>query len=259
MPTRWILPIVLALPLPAGARAEAARVACAISLKEAVTEVAAAFKAEGRGEVQFTFGSSGQLQAQIEYGAPLDAFISAAHEQVDQLVEAKRAEGASKHVVASNSLVLVVPASAQAAPTSLKALADARVKRVAVGEPKTVPAGRYAEQALHAAGVDETLKGRLVYGANVRQVLDYVERGEVDAGVVYATDARESRERVRVASRIDPRLHDPVEYPAVLILDSRRRKAAGAFLDYLGTEKARDILTSHGFTTPARQSQRPRE
>jgi molybdate transport system substrate-binding protein len=256
MPTRSILLAVLGLLVPISARAETVRVACAISLKEAMTEVAAAYKADGRGDVQFTFGSSGQLQAQIEYGAPLDAFVSASHEQVDQLVQAKRADGTTKRVVAGNALVVIVPAAAKAAPGSVKDLADARYRRVAVGEPKTVPAGKYATQALHAAGLDEALKG-LVYGANVRQVLDYVERGEVDAGIVYATDAQESRDRVRVAARVDPKSHDPIEYPAVLILDSRRRKAAGDFLDYLTTEKARDVLTSHGFTTPA--PRRPRE
>jgi molybdate transport system substrate-binding protein len=257
MLSRSILLVVLGLLLPAAARAETARVACAISLKEAMTEIAAAYKAEGRGDVQFTFGSSGQLQAQIEYGAPLDTFISAAHEQVDQLVEAKRVDGATKRVVAGNELVVIVPAAAKAVPGSVKDLADARYRRVAVGEPKTVPAGKYATQSLHAAGLDEALKGRLVYGANVRQVLDYVERGEVDAGIVYATDAQESRARVRVAARVDAKSHDPIEYPAVLILDSRRRQSAGDFLDYLATEKARSILTSHGFTTPAHQ--RPRE
>jgi molybdate transport system substrate-binding protein len=259
MPMRWFLLVALGLFLPPVARAETVRVACAISLKEAMTEVAAAYKAEGRGEVQFTFGSSGQLQAQIEYGAPLDLFISAAHEQVDQLIEAKRADRLSKRLVAGNELVLIVPAATKSAPASIKDLSNASYRRVAVGEPKSVPAGKYAMQLLHAAGLDETLKGRLVYGANVRQVLDYVERGEVDAGIVYATDAQESRDRVRVAARADPKSHDPIEYPAVLIVDSSRRKDAVDFLDYLQTRKARDILASHGFTTPAPQPQRPRE
>src|SRR3712207_8641976 len=98
MPLRPILLLALCLAPGSRAWAEEVRVACAISLKEAVTEVAQAYMAEGRGDVRFTFGSSGQLQAQIEYGAPIDAFISAAHAQVDALVEAKRADASSKRV-----------------------------------------------------------------------------------------------------------------------------------------------------------------
>lgn len=251
MTLRWIL--LLALCLAPGARswAEEVRVACAISLKEAVTEVAQAYKAEGRGEVRLTFGSSGQLQAQIEYGAPIDAFISAAHVQVAALVEAKRGDATSKRLVAGNRLVLVVPADAKSPPSSFHDLADARHRRVAVGEPRSVPAGQYAMQALRSMKLADALHGRLIHGANVRQVLDYVERGEVDAGIVYATDAHESGDRVRVVARVDPTTHDPIEYPAVIVSDSRRRQAAVAFLDYLGTEKARALLARRGFTTPA--------
>jgi molybdate transport system substrate-binding protein len=253
MSRRLMALLGLCLLLPGAVRAETARVAVAISLKEAVTEIAAAYKAEGRGDVEFTFGSSGQLQAQIEYGAPIDAFISAAHAQVDGLVKAKRADPDSKRVVAGNRLVLIVPAGAKSPPATFKDLAGARVRRVAVGEPKTVPAGQYAMQALEAMGLRDAVKGRLVHGANVRQVLDYVERGEVDAGIVYATDAQESGERVRVVERADPKTHDAVEYPAVLVSNSRRREAARGFLEYLKGEKARAILAGKGFEVPARE------
>jgi molybdate transport system substrate-binding protein len=250
MALRWLVLTVLTVLWPVAASAEAVRVAAAISLKEAMTDVAAAYKAEGKGEVEFTFGSSGQLQAQIEYGAPVDLFISAAHKQVDELVAAKVADGSTKRVVAGNRLVLIVPAGAKSAPARFADLSDPKQRRVAVGEPKSVPAGQYAAQALKSLGLLDSLKGRLVYGANVRQVLDYVERGEVDAGIVYATDAIESGDRVRVAARAEPKAHDPIEYPAVIVSNSRRRKAAGDFLDYLQSEEAREILARKGFTAP---------
>jgi molybdate transport system substrate-binding protein len=248
--------MVLTAVWPAATFAEAVRVAAAISLKEAMTEVAAAYKAEGRGEVEFTFGSSGQLQAQVEYGAPLDVFVSAAHKQVDELVTAKLADGSTKRVVAGSHLVLVVSADAKLVPSKFADLSDPKYRRVAVGEPKSVPAGQYAAQALKALDLLDSLRGRLVYGANVRQVLDYVERGEVDAGIVYATDAKESGDRVRVVARADAKTHDPIEYPAVIILGSRRRKAADDFLDYLTSDKARETLARKGFTPP---SPAPRE
>ena len=255
MPTRLVLLIVTCLAATV-ARAEEVRVACAISLKEAVTEIAEAYKANGRSDVRFTFGSSGQLAAQIEYGAPVDAFISAAHAQVDALAKAGRVDEASKQIVAGNRLVLVVPADAKSPPSGFKELSDARVKRVAVGEPKSVPAGQYGMQALRSMHLADALKDRIVHGANVRQVLDYVERGEVDAGIVYATDAKESGDRVRVVEGADPKSHDPIEYPAVVVRDSRRGRAARDFLDYLAGDKARSVLTRRGFTTPPA---RPRE
>ena len=256
MPIRPTLLLALSFLCAGVSRAEPVRVAAAISLKEALTEVAAAYKAEGRGEVEFTFGSSGQLQAQIEYGAPLDAFVSAAHRHVDELVEAKHADGASKRVVAGNRLVLITGAGAEAPPSGFNDLADPRHRRVAVGEPKTVPAGQYAAQTLAALKLTEALKGRVVYGANVRQVLDYVERGEVSAGIVYATDALESGDRVRVVESAPPDTHDPIEYPAVLLSGNRRREPAAAFLEYLTAEKARAVLTRRGFTTPKRDQSR---
>ena len=248
---RLAVTLALCLLAAAPAPAEPVRVAAAVSLKEALNEVAAAYRKEGRGDVTFTFGASGHLQAQIEYGAPIDAFISAGHKQIDELARAGRAEAGSKRVVAGNRLVLVVPAGAQDPPTGLAGLADTRVRRLAVGEPKTVPAGQYAMQALAAAGVKDALKGRIVQGANVRQVLDYVERGEVDAGIVYATDAGASGENVRVVETIPLKLHDPIEYPAAVVTDSRRRGAARAFLDYLSTPAARDLLTRRGFAVPS--------
>jgi molybdate transport system substrate-binding protein len=246
--TRCAMILMLCLLMPPAASAEPVRVAAAVSLNEAVTEVAEAYQKDGRGNVTVSFGSSGQLQAQIEYGAPVDVFISAAHKQIDELAKAGRVDGKTKRIVASNRLVLIVPAGAKTPPKNLGEVADPRVRRVAVGEPRTVPAGQYAMQALENLGLNDALKGRLVHGANVRQVLDYVERGEVDAGIVYATDAREAGGGVRVVETVDPKCYDAIEYPAVLISDSRRREAARDFLDYLATPRARDILARRGFT-----------
>jgi molybdate transport system substrate-binding protein len=127
---------------------------------------------------------------------------------------------------------------------------------VAVGEPKTVPAGQHAAQVLRSLKLDEAMKGRLIYGANVRQVLEYVERGEVDAGIVYATDAREAGERVRVVATAEAGAHEPIQYPAVVLADSPRRAGARAFLDYLAAEKAREIFARRGFTDPTARRER---
>jgi molybdate transport system substrate-binding protein len=169
-----VLVFVLGFLLPILAAAETIAVAAAISLKTRMADVAKAYKADTGDDVEFTFGSSGQLMAQIKNGAPVDAFVSAAVKQVGDLAKDKLVDDATRRVVAKNVLVLIVPADAKAPPSSFAELTDERVKRVAVGEPRTVPAGQYAAQALKAMKVDDKLAGCAVYGSNVRQVLDYV-------------------------------------------------------------------------------------
>jgi molybdate transport system substrate-binding protein len=230
--------------------ADAITVGAAASMKEALTEVAAAYKADTGGEVDLTFGSSGQLMAQIKNGAPIDLFISAAVKQVDELAKEKLVDGGSVRNVASNELVLIVPAGAKAAPASFKDLADSAHKRIATGDPKTVPAGEYAAQALETLKLTGAVGDRLVYGASVRQVLDYVERGEVAAGIVYRTDALQSGDKVKVVDRADPITHAPIVYPGVVVTASKKAAAARQFLDYLVGAKARKILAAKGFGPP---------
>jgi molybdate transport system substrate-binding protein len=247
----WLLGALLYVIAGGACRADTITVGVAISFKEAVGEIAAAYKADTGESVEFTFGSSGQLMAQIRNGAPIDAFISAADKQVDDLLKEKLVDPASRRVVAGNLLVLIVPANAKSAPRDFSELADAKWKRVAIGEPRTVPAGQYAMQALRAAKVADALGERLIYGSNVRQVLDYVERGEVDAGVVYATDAKQAGEKARVVATADTAWHEPIVYPAVIVAASKKAGAARRFLDYLAGEKARKVLEGKGFIPDA--------
>jgi molybdate transport system substrate-binding protein len=196
--------------------------------------------------------------AQVGNGAPIDAFISAADKQVDALIEKGHLDKATRRVVAGNRLVLIVPADAKSAPALFKDLADAKHRRVAVGEPKTVPAGQCATQVLEKLGVADALAGRLVYGANVRQVLDYVTRGEVAAGIVYATDAKAAGDdKVRVVATADPEMHDPIVYPAAVVTKSGKRQAAARFLDFLGGDTARQILEDRGFLVVEKPKQPP--
>lgn len=230
--------------------AETVRVAAAISMKEAVTDIAKAYEAETGDKVTLTFGSSGQLAAQLKAGAPIDVFISAATAQLDDLDKAGLVDAATRRDVAGNSIVLIVPADGKVPLADFAALADAGIKRLAIGEPKTVPAGQYAQQTLNKLGLSQRLAGRLIFGANVRQVLSYVERGEVSAGIVYATDARESGAKVRVIATADPATHDPIRYPAAVTKTSKSPVAAKRFLDSFGGEKAKAVLAAKGFTLP---------
>jgi molybdate transport system substrate-binding protein len=233
------------------ARAEAITVSAAISLKEAVTEIAEKYEQKSGDHVDFNFGASGTLESQIAQDAPVDAFISAADKQVNDLIKSGKADPASRHVIVTNAIVLIVPVDAANPPADFAGLTTASVKKIAVGEPKSVPAGQYAMQTLKVLKLADALAGKLVFGANVRQVLDYVEHGEVDAGIVYATDAKQAGDRVKVVATADASTHESIEYPAVVITGAKHATAAARFIDFLATDQAKAIFVAHGFTLPA--------
>lgn len=247
---------LLLLTSGAGARCEQITVSAAISLKEAIAQAAAEFEKASGDHVQLVFGSSGQLAAQIENGAPVDLFISAAQKQVDDLKTAGLLAGRAR-VIARNSLVLIAPADAASTPRDFKDLAAKDVVKVAIGDPKTVPAGQYAMQTLEALHLREPLTPRLVYGLNVRQVLDYVERSEVSAGIVYGTDARQAGDKVKVVATADPAWHAPIVYPAAVVKGSAHAAAAERFVDYLRGEKGQAALIHHGFAAAELPTTRP--
>ncbi len=246
--TAIFITILLCLLTTTIAHADTISVSVAISLKEAVTEIAKAYEEKTGDKVEFTFGSSGQLLAQIKAGQAADIFISAAQKQADDLAKDGLVLEGSKRIIAGNSLVLIVPQAQKNPVSDWKGLAKPEVKRIALGEPKTVPAGQYGTQVLKSLELTDAVKDKIVYGANVRQVLTYVEMGEVDAGVVYLTDARESGDKVKVIATAAPNTHDPIVYPAVVVKTSKKAETATRFLDFFATEKSKGILTAKGFT-----------
>jgi molybdate transport system substrate-binding protein len=241
---------LLCLCLTMPVMAEQIRVAAAISMKETLADAATEFKAETGNDVQFAFGASGALAAQIKNSKNTDVFVSAADKQMNDLQAEKLIDADTRRVIATNELVLVVPTDSANVPAGFMALADATYKKIAVGEPRTVPAGDYAVQLLHTLKLFDAVKDRLVYGENVRQVLVYVERGEVDAGIVYSTDAKEAGGHVKVAATADPKDHSPINYPAAVIAGSEHAQTAAKFLDFLSSDAGKKILAAHGFIIP---------
>ena len=223
----------------------------AISMKEAVEEVGRTFAASRSGAVlRYNFGASGELAQQIEAGAPVDVFISAAARQMDELEAKGLIEANTRRVFARNVIVVVTPADGAVALTQAADLVHPRVRRIVMGNPKTVPVGQYSEKALRALGLWERLQPKLVLADNVRQALDYVARGEVDAGFVYATDVQLRRGQVREAFRPAEDTYGPVAYPAAVVRDSRQRALARAFVEQLGGGDAQRLLRRLGFGPP---------
>lgn len=234
--------------LLAGCRRDQPRpllVHAAASLSVALPAVAEAWRAQGGPEVSFRFDASSRLARQLEAGAPGDVFISADEAWMDHLAGRSLIAPETRRQLARGRLVVVVPAGANADVT---ALTDLRaLPRVALAG-ESVPAGRYARAALARAGVDKGVVARAVNGDDVRTVLAWVARGEVDAGIVYATDAR-SEPRVRVAVVIPESEHPPIVYPGAVLAAATSPGPARAFLDYcLGAGAA--PLRAAGFEPP---------
>lgn len=239
-----LLAFVLAAPIFASA--QQLTVSAAASLTEAFKEIGARFDAARGSRTRFNFAASGVLIAQIAQGAPVDVFVSADEETVERGVKDKLLDPATRRDFATNSLVLIEPADGSAALAGLSDITGPAVRRIAVGKPASVPAGRYARQALEAAGLWTRIAPRIVYADSVRQALDYVSRGEAEAGFVYRTDALPARDRVRIVAPVPG--HAPIRYPAVIVQDSRQSAAARAFVDYLLGSEAQAILARHGFS-----------
>lgn len=243
----------------ASVRASEITISAAISLKDVLNDVAKDFQKDGTGTIRFNFGSSGQLMGQIKEGAPVDLFISASPKQADELIRDGLADRKSREVVARNMLVLVVPSDAPNDHAGLRfeELANTSIKRIAIGEPRTVPAGDYAMQVLTSLKLLDAVKARLVHGTHVRQVLDYVERGEVDAGVVYLSDAMEAGDKVTIVATAETAWHRPIEYVAVVIKTSAKRDIIDRFLAILSSNPSQKKLAAGGFApaTPATTQQ----
>ncbi len=244
----WGLLVVLLWAGAPVATAQELTLSVAVSMKEAVEEIGRRF-VEGRTGVslRYNFGASGELQKQIEAGAPVDVFMSAAQRQVDELEQAGLLTPSTRRVFASNVLVAIRPADSALDVPGPSDLLDRRVQRIAIGNPKTVPAGQYAEESLRALSLWDRVRPRLVIAENVRQVLEYVARGEVDVGFVYATDAVQRLRRVRLAFPFPDDTHRPIVYPAAVVKATRAPELAQAFVDFLVSPPAQTVLGRLGF------------
>jgi molybdate transport system substrate-binding protein len=243
--------LAVVLLAAAGARAQDVTLSVAVSLKEATAELGRTFMTAHPGvTLLYNFGASGDLQKQIEAGAPVDVFLSAAQQQMDELEKRGLIMAASRRAFARNVLTVIKPADSRVDIMKPADLLEARVGRIVVGNPKSVPAGQYAEESLRALGLWDRVRPKLVFAENVRQALDYVARGEVDAGFVYTTDAAARAQGVKEAFRPPDDSYRPVVYPGAVVAASKQAALAQAFLDLLASPQGRTVLGRFGFQPP---------
>ena len=221
----------------------------AASVKDGIAEIEDAYK-HSHVNVEFTnnFGSSGTLAAQIDQGAPVDIFIAAAAKPMDDLEAKGLIVAGTRRNLLQNTLVLIAPLDSRI--RDFQGLKDKSIRLIALGDPAAVPAGQYGKQTLLSFHLWEQLSAKFVLGKDVRQVLTYVETGNADAGLVYATDAQGSG-KVRVVATAPESAHDPIVYPVAVVKGSRNEEASRRFVEFLGTPIAQAIFVKHGFTIAA--------
>jgi molybdate transport system substrate-binding protein len=221
-------------------------VSAASSLTNTFKEVGQAFEMQYPGtKVLLNFGGSDALVQQIAKGAPVDVFASADQEAMDKAQAQKLIVEDSRRNFAGNTLVLIVPTDSNLSLKSLDDLRQPGIKRIALGNPLGVPFGRYAKHALDAHKLWPALEGKAIYAQNARQALDYVARGEVDAGFVYATDVAIQKEKVQVAFSVPGGL--PIAYPVAVVNGTPQAAQAKRFVDFLLAPGGQAILARHGF------------
>ncbi len=223
-------------------------VSAAASLQEALQEIQPIFqKSQAQTSVNYNFGASGALQQQIEQGSPVDVFISAATKQMNALQKKDLILTDTLHQLLTNSLVLIVSNHSNLQIKDFTQLADSNVEKIAVGEFKSVPVGQYTEEMFKNLKIFDQVKPKLVFGNSVRNVLAAVESGDVDAGIVYKTDAKISNQ-VKVIATVPKNLHSPIIYPIAVLKNSRNPETAKDYVKFLVSDAAATtVFQKYGF------------
>lgn len=194
-----------------------------------------------------SYAGSGALQTQIEEGAPADVFISAAKKQMNALKEKSLMKEDTIGNLLENKVVLIVPADSKLELKSFEDLKSDSVKMVGIGEVESVPVGQYAKSIFTNLGFWDIVEKKANFGTDVRTVLNWVETGEVDCGVVYATDAY-TTDKVRIVAEAPAGSSDPVIYPAGVVAASKNAAAAEEFVTFLKSEEAMKVFEKYGFS-----------
>jgi molybdate transport system substrate-binding protein len=246
---RVLFLLLLALASLTPAAAQQLTVAAAASLTEAMQDVARAFEAARPGvSVQLELDASGALLHGIAGGKPADVFASADAETLARGVQRRLLLAEAQREFATNALVLVVPTDRSSPVQRLQDLSRPEIRRIAMGRPATVPAGRYAKQAIDALRLWPALQQKIVFGDSVRAVLEAVASGDADAGFVYATDVALAGKQVRVVQTLT--VQTPIRYPATVVAGSRNQALAREFIAFLNQPPARELFNRHGFGAP---------
>jgi molybdate transport system substrate-binding protein len=246
----FFLLVILDINLPSAKPVTEITVSAAISLKNAFEDLGKIFEEKHPWtKVRFNFGASGDLARQIEAGAPVDVFASAAQKDMDDIDQKGLITPGSRMNFAGNSVVLVKSGTSQIRIESFEDLRKPQVKKIVIGNPKSVPAGRYAEEVLKYLHLWEAIQDKLVFAEHVRQAVDYVVRNEVDAAMVYSTDAMIRPKEVRIITKAPEKSHQPIIYPIGVVKGSKNQSLAKEVITLVLSPQGKNLLNKYGFET----------
>ncbi len=220
-------------------------VSAAASLTELMEEVKPMFEKEYGAVLTVNLASSGTLQKQIEEGAPVDVFISASSSKMDALAEKGLIDDSSRIDLLKNQVVLIVSTDSEGKVKSLEDLKKGDVK-VSIGEPSSVPAGKYGKESLEYYKVWDDIKDKLIFAKNVKQVVSYIESGEVDAGIIYKSDATLLKNSI-IVKKLEPESHKAIVYPAAIIKSSMNSELAEKFIEFFEKDEVKKIVEKYNF------------
>lgn len=222
-------------------------VLAAASLTDSLDEIITEYEKDADCTITPSYAGSGDLVQQIEGGAPCDIFISASKSNMDQLEDGGYIDTETRQDMLTNTLTLIATAEKKDA-VSMDSLTSDEVGTIAVGEPETVPAGKYASQVFDNMKIADQLTDKIVYAKDVRAVLNYVETGDADCGFVYKTDALLlDEENGVIVEDVDSSLHDPIVYPAAIMKEAPQADSAADFYEFLQTDFAKEVFEKYGF------------
>lgn len=220
----------------------------AASLKDVMENIEIIYEQQNPNiSLTLNLASSGSLRQQIEQGAPVDVFISAAPEYVNALQEKKLIVEETHRDLLKNTMVLIVPKENSASINSFQDLSTANYQQISIGEPESAPAGKYAKEVLTNLGIFDEIEAKIVYAKDVRQVLNYVAAGNVDAGIVYRTDANIS-DAVAIVETAAENTHSPIVYPIAAIEGTKNLEAAKELINFMFASEAKAVFEKYGFT-----------
>ena len=228
-------------------------VSAASSLTDVIQELDSLYTQQNSNvSVTANFASSGTLQQQIQAGAPCDIFLSAGVTQMDNIQKDNLILVETRKNLLTNKVVLIVPNDSKIEITDFNGLLSKDIKKIAIGDPKSVPAGKYAQQAFDQLGITSQIESKLILCSDVRQVLTYVESGNVDAGIVYSTDALIS-DKVKVIAEAPAEVNAKIVYPVAVLKDSKHQDDAKNYEDFLFSDQAKVVFEKYGFVMVGNQ------